>query len=224
MPVNSTIRRQVDLLVSGPLSPKAIAATFAKSARNLRDDLIKKGETASTTFDTYVDGIKDAKEENVKIGGNVLYVFNSMPPAVSYAYSFAVSRSPRRTGRFQRSWIVAVNGIKYNGHIEDIPSNASVILVNIQPYSRKLDVSKRHKITSASHITEDIRQAVQRRFPQINAERLFVNLPSSVSTIDTKIPYILKGRAAPSAGRRRPRADTARGAVMTYPAVMLSPK
>lgn len=220
----SAIRHQVGLLISGALSQKAIAATFAKEARSYRDGLIRKGETISPSFDTYVDGRKGAPEETVRIGGNVLYVFNSMSAAVSYAYSFAVFRSPRKTGRFQRSWIIGVNGRNYTGHIEDIPPDATVTLVNIQPYSRRLDVGRGHKITLASHITEDTRQATGNRFPQISAQRIFVELPSTLSSNDVVVPYILGGFAHIRPGRRRPRADTAKGAVMTYPAVLLSPK
>jgi hypothetical protein len=186
--VSGTVRRQVDLLISGALSPQSIAALFATEARRQRDDAISRGD-APPAFDTYTDGVKGQREEAVKLGGSVVYAFNLLPPAVSYAYSFAIARSPVKSGRYRQNWIVAVNGQNYTGDLEHIPSDATVLLVNIVPYARKLDVGHGRKVTIASHLTEDTRQATRRRFPNIDCERIFVNLPPSLSRAGIPVPW-----------------------------------
>ncbi len=200
----STVRRQVDLLISGALSRPAIAAVFAKECRRQRDAVIHSGQ-APAVFDTYTDGILGAPEENTKIGGTVAYVFSILGQAAAYAYSFAVARSPTVSGRYRQNWVVAVNGADYADDLEDIPSNSTVIIVNRVPYARKIDVGAGHvKITAGSHITEDAQQAVRRRFPSIDVQRIFVDLPSSLSRNGIVVPYV--GRLG----------------ALTYPAVQLS--
>lgn len=230
----NTIRRVFDVVIDATLSPKAMAATFAAETRRVRDEFIANGE-ASPLYQTVVDGNLGAKEEDVQIGGSVVYVFGQLGAAVLYAYTFAVARSPRRSGRFRGSWVVAVNGQMYDGDLEQIDSSALVTIVNIQPYSRKIDVGGQ-KVYIPGSVTDDVRQATMRRFPTITVTRQFVNLSSSLSKFDVEVPYILRGHAhhPTSIAQRRarlarrgvsyhaPGKDTARGAVMTYPAVILS--
>lgn len=205
--MSGTVSRRVDLLVSGALSPQAIVTAFANEARRRRDEVIRSGE-GSSTFQTFVDGREGAREETVKIGGTVLYRFNHLGVAAAYAYAFAVARSPSRSGRFRSSWVVAVNGQPLVGDIEQIPNEAVVTLVNIQPYSRKIDTGGQRIYVKGS-ITEDIRQATRRRFPAVDVERSFVQLSSRLARRGVIVPYLVRSRG---------------NAEMTYPAVVLTTK
>lgn len=229
-----TIRKVFDVKVDALLSPKAMAAAFSAETRRVRDGYIADG-SAGPTYQTVVDGRLGEKEENVRIGGSVVYVFNQLGAAVLYAYTFAVARSPARSGRFRGSWVVGVNGQLYDGDLEKIESDALVTLVNIQPYARKIDVGGQ-KVYIPGSVTDDVRRATADRFPTITVTRQFINLGSNLSKYGIEVPYILRGHAhhPQSIAQRRirlsrrgvsyhaPSKDTARGAVMTYPAVILS--
>ncbi len=229
---SKTIRQVFDLAVSSALAPEKIGKAFAAEARRIRDGYIADG-SASPTYETVVDGKPGAQEETAR--SSIVYIFSQLGAAVVYAYTFAVARSPAKTGRYRSSWVVSVNGALYEGDLEKIPADALVMLVNIQPYTRKLETSGRRSF-SISRVTEDTRQAVARKFPTIAAGRAFVNLGSSLSKFGVEVPYILRGHAhRPHVLARRrtrlarrgvsyhaPGKDTARGAELTYPAVILS--
>lgn len=192
MTASGTVRNQANVLISGPWSRAHIGKIFAAKAREVRDDYIQRGE-AAPTYQTVVDGKIGAREEDTKIGGFVLYRFNQLLAAITFALSYVLTRSPvgsgrdRHPGRFRKSWVIAVNGRDYTGDIADIPFDAVVTIVNITPYSRRLSLG-RHKFTLASNLPSDLRQVLVRRFPTLDSNVVFVDLPASLSRAGVKVP------------------------------------
>ena len=133
------------------------------------------------------------------------------------ALAYVIARSPvgkapmpkGKTKRFKQSWFVAVDGKRWAGEMRAIPAGAEVMVVNDQPYSRKVEVGAIR--TSGFKLVEDARQATLRRFPTMAVEKTFVLLPGG---------YVLKSNGRRVAGRRPNKSQRA-GERLTYPAVII---
>lgn len=193
------------------LSPAALSANLARAAREARDALIRSGE-APPVYTTIVDGRRDAAEETVGPDGTIRYLFNVLGLAVAHALTQAKALSPAGpSGDYRSAWMLAVNGTRYQGRIEDIPSDAEVTIVNSVPYARKLEVIA-GKGRGGSRVIERVRQATMRAYPSIRAERTFVNLSAAFRFGRYETPYRLRGR-------RRGRRGLGE---ITYPAIILT--
>jgi hypothetical protein len=204
------LRQNVALSVDRILPQAERARLLAAAARGARDSLIAQGR-AAPSYRTMVDGRAGAAEETIRPGGSIVYRFNLLGEAASFALAFAIARSPLRSGRFKRSWFVAVDGADWTGDLRDIPPGAEVIVTNRQPYTRKIEVGGQ-KVNVPPGIVEAARQATRRRFPNLQVKLQFVLIPASGSPGQ----YILKGR--------HHRRDRAAGQKLTYPAVVINEK
>jgi hypothetical protein len=222
MPSNAlAVARTIRLWKDATLSPQALSHQLASVARKKRDDLIAEGE-ASPAYETYVDGRRGAVEETVSPSGAILYVFSLLGQAATFAINFAIARSPVDSGDYKRAWFVVVDGKRWAGDLKDIPPGAvEVMVTNPLPYARKIDVGHM-KMRMPPGIVEDMRQAVQRKFPSVRSERTMVNIPTGFGG-----GYILKGHHRTGFrlhARKALRSDTEAGAQMTYPALILTSK
>ncbi len=219
MPSNAaSVARRVRLFRDNTLSPQALSDNLAKFARKERDDLISSG-SAPASYVTLVDGQRGVVEERVRPTGKIVYIFNTLGLATSFALSFCRARSPVKSGAFQFAWFIAVNGIRFVGDLNDIPVGAEVMITNPLPYARKIDVGHM-RMSVPHHIIEDCRTAVRRAYPSINAENQFVIIPASQGG-----GYVLRGhfrRGFRQHSRISLRPDVFRGESMTYPALIIS--
>jgi hypothetical protein len=224
----TAIARNVRVFVDKALGPTAVSAHLASEARRLRDEAIRSGQ-ASQVYRTFVDGSEGRSEDAVR--RVIQYRFSRMVQAVGYAIGYAMARSPRDSGEYQRAWLAVVNGKRWSGQAEDIPAGSTVIVVNPVPYARKVDVGGM-RMSVPPQIVEATRQAVQRAYPGILAERDFVTLAPGLYP---GAPYTLKKHGvasglsfhktkgffqkhAPELSRRK---DRAAGQALTYPALIL---
>lgn len=205
----AAVARSMRLFRDRALSPAAQSAVLAGVARKGRDELIRRGE-APTSYRTFVDGREGAREEAVRPDGTIVYRFNLLPAAVGFALALCVARSPVRSGRYRKSWFVMVNGRRWTGDMDAIPADATVFVTNDQPYSRKIDTGAM-KLKVPPGIVEAARQAVQRQYPFIRAERDFLLLPGD----GKRGGYVLRTHG----GSRRK--DRQAGQRLTYPALVL---
>ena len=227
----TTVARSVRLFADQALSPAALSAYLAGEAQRIRDEVIAAGD-APNSYRTLVDGREGAPESSVRPDGTIEYKFNLLGLAVIYALTRCIARSPVKDGNYKRAWQVVVDGKPWPGDIEDIPSDAEVMVVNPLPYARKIDVGGQ-KMSVPPQIIEDARQASRRRYPTLNFARVFVTIPPGIYP---GAPYILKGHAhkvrsvasnrskAHREGRAflAPRKDTQAGQQMTYPALVIT--
>ncbi len=198
-------------MVDSRLKAPEVHALVGNAAREAVTGLVKNGR-ASPIYQTFVDGVEGANENDVKLdGGRIYYLFDQsvkLQEAVAYGLAYVKQISPRRTGRYSNLWYVAVNGTPYTGRIADIPPDSVVMILNFADYARILEEGgrtgrsgrlKNHK-NPATVITELGRQRIQRQFPTVQVERRFVSVPGA---------YI---RKTPPTGP------------ITYPAIVLSEK
>lgn len=199
--------RELKLAISD-LEPAAIRRELASYARRSVAEVISSGQ-APAEYDRYVNGRLGEAEEAVQLPGPIVYVFQNWRLVINAAIDELQKRVPRRSGRYAASFIVTVNG-KPVTNFDDIPGGAEVIIINAQPYTRKME-SGANK-TGARHFDLS-KAAVNRRFRgAFNAQVAFLNVSGG---IDPRVPYILKR----SAGKRK---DRQAGMPITYPALMIT--
>ncbi|GBR07492.1 hypothetical protein [Gluconobacter frateurii] len=204
-----SVARNIRLFRDQALSPAAQSAYLARVAINARDTAVRRGD-APPHWTTNVDGRQGAPESSVRPDGFILYKFNVMGLAAKAALQLCKERSPVRSGRYRDSWVVVVEGKPWTDDVADVPEGKEVMIVNPQPYARKIDTGAM-KMSVPPGIVEAVRQSIQRKFPTVNAARAFVTVPSGL--LDNA-PYILRRN-----GRAK---DRTAGKAITYPALILT--
>lgn len=212
------IARNIRLWRDANLSPEQASKVLAVIARQRRDALIASGQ-AAPTYTTFVDGQLNVPEEQVRADGVILYKFNQLPGAVLFGMGFVLAASPVEEGVFRRSWFVAVNNRAWTAPLNEIPPDAEVTITNPTDYARKIEVG--HTQMRVPHgICQHAAQAIGSKFPSLQAETRFIDIPAEMGG-----GYVLRGRfrkgVRPHA-RTSLRRDTREGEPMTYPAVVFS--
>lgn len=221
--------------ISARLEPVAMRRELAAFARVELERAIESG-AASPSYRRYVNGREGVSEDEVTLPGPILYVFAPLKEAVEFALKVLKGRwsvrGPGRDGHYADSWIVLVNGRRWDGHSE-IPPSAEAVIVNTQPYARKVHVGAKG-FSVPKGIVEHGRQAVLKQWR--------LTLDAQVRFIELSGGYVLKGqggdaaawagwagRASRNAGSRRSvagrskgRRDSIAGTPMKYPALVIA--
>lgn len=198
-------RLAVDLLIARHMSPAAASAKLAAFAKQKVAEVIASGR-APPQYRRFVDGVEGAPEEAVRADGAILYRFAVLAEAVAFALSFLRERSPARSGAFRNSFALFVReGGSYGSLIRAAsfstqklsPRADEVTIVNLQPYSRLVDVQQAGKrpvrYTVPPNLYADAGAAVKRRFPGTATQRAYrVQMPR---------PYLLR---SPGRNQGRP--------------------
>ncbi len=97
------IRRDIELMIASTLSPAARSAAFAKFARSTLAE-VKASNTRilgrEPPYNTYVDGVEGASEDQVKPEGRIIYEFELFSEVLAATLAALEEHSPRRSGRF----------------------------------------------------------------------------------------------------------------------------
>lgn len=233
MPLATHFQQTVRLLVAQHVGGQEVRDYLAAAAERRVAGFIRDG-TANKLYRRYVNGIEGAANNTIRLDGTgrIEYNFAQIQEAAGYALKYCQDHSPRsgkttnRTPAYADSWYMLIDRQPVTDiSLIDIPQSAEVAISNFQPYHRKIDVGA-IRLSVAPQIIEAARQAVMRRYPQIDAQRIFITIPNG---------YVLKGRSIRSglsfskkAGfvRNHPphfffRKDTAAGQQMTYPTLVL---
>ncbi len=235
MSFEETLRRQITLNTRDVLSSPALHALVAQECRDLRDQAIARGQ-APKAYRTYVDGKRNGREENVRLdGGTVIYQFSILSQAAYWALSECQKRSPVHSGNYRSSWVLMVNGVVWQG-LDAIPQDATVWIVNVTPYSRKIETGGM-RIRVPPGIVEAVRLAVMRRFSGLKAQRLYLPMSGARDHRGNPTPYILRQAGIASgfswnkdtkSWRRKhaayvsPRMDRQAGEQLLYPTLVLT--
>lgn len=150
-----------------------------------------------------VNGRRNVPEEQVVAPGAIVYSFDWIRDATIFALAWLRAAAPKRSGRYSRSFIVIVDGREV--HPGRIPLGRNSLIVNTQPYSRKIQVGAKG-FESRRGLFDVARRQVQAEFRGlIKANVQFVALSGA---------YRLKA----GHGRRK---DRQRGAELNYPALQI---
>lgn len=201
MPV-SAVERLFDTTLADS-SPENMRLFFIQAARQgIKEFISRQVEPIPYTIE--VNGATVSSEDAVPIGpSRITYVLQRFPQVARYALDLARSLSPQGpTGRYKGAWFLLVDNAEINQN--RIPNNVKeVILVNDEPYSRKIHVRGARIQGIPPGIIERVRQLVLRRYEG------FVTATLEFHTL--RGGYILKRNT------RRHRA----GEQMTYPTLVM---
>lgn len=207
-----TFERDIKLATTG-LDPSSIAAELARFARAELAGAISRGE-ASASYERYVNGVKDASEDSVIPPGPIVYVFGYWSDIITVALEELRRRVPIRSGRYAGGFIVLADGQPAR-NIADISPNAEVVILNRQPYTRKMEVGGNG--TGRKHF-ELAGRSVNRQFRGTAVcQVLFLDVTAG---LEAGVPYILRGTRRRTT--RRVRKDRQPGQPITYPALVLN--
>lgn len=200
--------RELRVALAGT-EPEEMRRELAAFARASLAELIAS-RAAPAEYARFVNGRAGAAEETVQLPGPIVYVFTNWRLAVETALAELVRRVPRKTGRYSRSFLVVVGGREVTD-FDAIPPGGEVVIVNSQPYTRKMEVGENGE--AGDRHFDLARGAFNRRFSgAFKASVQFLNVSAGLRP---DMPYILKR------GGRSRRKDRQAGQPISYPALIL---
>ena len=211
----STFARDLQMATAG-IAPENLNRELAKFAKDELAKAIAAGE-ASSIYTRFVNGKEGASEESVEAPGPIVYDFSYWGPILKFALDYLEKRSPRKSGDYIRSHVVMVGSQMMRPDAE-FAAHEEISIVATVPYSRKIEAGHM-RMSVPSGVFQDARKAVQSQFGRVIDVRFrMVLIPGG---------YTLKGvfrRGYKPFARTKLRADTAAGARMTYPALVMAMK
>lgn len=123
------------------VSPAAQSAAIAEFAQEQLDDALKSNSGSLGTapdFETFVDGRKDVPLAGVKPGGTIVFEFHILSDLIAWVDEMLIEFSPVKTGRYQRSHVLFVDGAKVDPN-GNIPNGKEFVLLNLQPYAEEIE-------------------------------------------------------------------------------------
>lgn len=215
---------QVALDKYGPEKAKQLHIAIAR--KKLGELMARQQSKPSYTIET--DGRPAASEESVRPFGVITYRFTRMREIAAFCLAEAIRVSPEASGRYKRSWFILADGAETKA--DAIPPSAKMILVvNDQPYSRKINVgAEGFEKYVPPGIAEKVRQAAIRKFRAVaTIEVEYVTLSGGYVFKTNPKPAKAKQNRMSSAfraGRATRRGRVMAGKAMTYPAVSIRPR
>lgn len=196
------------MLATADLQPEAINKALAAFAREQLRDVIAKGQ-APAIYERYVNGKAGLSEDMVKAPGPIIYDFVNWSLVIRATIDDLKKRVPVKSGRYQGSFVVIVNGALVEDY-KTIPADATVIVFNTQPYTRKLESGA---IKSGKRHFERTKNTMARN-PAYRAVFDFnMKFMDRNDAMISGVPYILK--------RDGGRKDRRAGMAITYPSIII---
>ncbi len=159
-----------------------------------------------------VDRNIGAPLETVKVPGVILFRLGVLEEVKIWGLDMAHRLSPVRSGRFRRNWIGVVDGRAHSSG--PINPDATLYLVNIVPYARKIETRGATLLKVPAGIIDRLSDLLKAKYSRSFYIRpTFVNLPfAHVLTKDLLSP------------RGKVRKDSMAGSQINYPAVKIEQK
>lgn len=118
---------------------------FIDFAAEKRDEVLAEGRATSVT--TYVNGREGAALETATVPGVIRFEFGYLDYVIDAIWELLVQQSPYRDKRdganppthYRDEHLLLVNGQEVVPPIQQIPRDAEIAFVNVQPYARKIE-------------------------------------------------------------------------------------
>lgn len=222
--------RVIDLAVAS-VTPPELQKLHARVARQALAEHLGTLPT-KPPVKTIVDGRIGAGEDSVKAYGRIRYEFGFLQEIAPFALAHARKVSPVDSGRYRDAWLVLADGVPVDANA--VPEQTvELVIVNPEPYSRKLNVGKNldgtpFVVSVPPYFVEEIAGAVVRRWGNIITLRVrFIDLHGAY-TIKVGNAVLLARQAARGRGvnnatraQLQVRKDRQAGTDVTYPAVVI---
>jgi len=150
--------------------PEARTA-FAAFAAQCRDDVIASDHPDTVT--QFVDGRQDAPLDSAEVPGTIRFEFGYLAEIVQGILDMLVAKSPYREKapdanvptHYRDEHAIFVDGIEVTDAPNTLKSGQIVTLVNLQPYSRKIE--KGFSLQAPSGVYEVVASEARRRWGNI---------------------------------------------------------
>lgn len=205
MAVQDFFERDI-MLATADFQPEAVNKALATFAKEQLREVIAKGQ-APNRYDRYVNGVHGAPEEAVKAPGPIIYDFVNWGVVINETLIELKKKVPVKSGRYQRSFVVLVNGAIVEDY-RTIPAGVEVIIFNTQPYTRKMESGH---IKSGAGKIERVKPVMTSRYRDV-FDFTFKYMDRS-DGLAAGVPYILK--------RNGKRKDRQAGMPITYPSIII---
>ena len=133
--------RDIDVLISNLLSPKAQSTELARFARRELESGQERNRAALgylPTHETTVDQKRGAPLESVRPDGTIIFEFALIETLLDFVGEMLIRHSPVKTGQFQGSFALFADGVAVEPG--SIPQGAAeYAFINTQPYARKIE-------------------------------------------------------------------------------------
>lgn len=138
------IERDIELLISSALSPKAQSAMLARFAREqlgIAQEVNQRATGRIPPHETFVDGKAEAPLESVRPDGRIVFEFNIVLDLFAWIGAELVQHSPvgpPPAPAYRESHLFFADGVQVpmGGKV---PEATSYVFVNSTPYARKIE-------------------------------------------------------------------------------------
>lgn len=205
----ATFAQQVQVATNGVA--EQVRARHIEAARALLNDNLASRVVRPMVIQV-VDGRISAPLESVKVPGVILFRLGALEEVKIWGLDAARRLSPVRSGRYKRNWVGMVDG---RAHFDGpISPDATLYLVNIVPYARKIETRGATVLKVPAGIIDRLSDRLKAKYGRSFYIRpTFVNLPFA---------HVLQKDVLTPRGRRRK--DSLAGSQINYPAVIIKQK
>lgn len=132
---------------------------------------VMKDNPRPSRFIRTVDGVRGAREEQVRPDGTIIYVYPRLDEVVQAALDTLFDLSPVLSGAYRMNHRLFVNSVEAR-NLADWDGQGDIIISNSMPYSRKIELGKMiMRVPGSDHVYEQAEFTLQQRFG--NQARIF---------------------------------------------------
>lgn len=125
---------------------------------------IMQTEPKPSRFTRTVDGVRGAREEQVRPDGTIIYVYPRLDEVVQVALETLFDLSPVVSGEYRLNHRLFVNGVEAR-NLAGWDGQGEIIISNSMPYSRKIELGKMTmRVPGSDHVYEQAEFALRQRF------------------------------------------------------------
>lgn len=138
---------------------KQLVATAKREHAKIMQD-----EPRPSRFVRTVDGVRGAREEQVKPDGTIIYVYARLDEVVQAALELLFELSPVLSGDYRMNHRLFVDGVETR-NLAGWDGQGEILISNSMPYSRKIELGKMTmRVPGTDHVYEQAEFDLKQRF------------------------------------------------------------
>lgn len=115
-------------------------------------------------FTRTVDGVRGAREEQVRADGTIVYVYPRLDEVVQAALDALFDLSPVLSGAYRMGHRLFVGGVEAR-NLGDWDGESEILIANSLPYARKIELGKMAmRVPGSDHVYEQAEYLLRQRF------------------------------------------------------------
>jgi hypothetical protein len=132
---------------------------------------VMQSEPRPGRFIRTVDGVRGAREEQVKPDGSIVYVYPRLDEVVQAALDILFDLSPVLSGAYRMNHRLFIDGVEAR-NLAGWDGKSAIVISNSMPYSRKIELGKMTmRVPGSDRVYEQAEFALLQRFG--NQARVF---------------------------------------------------